>query len=58
MSEFKNKENFANEFFERTIYNLNLYNEKHELGDEKEVFKYKITQLINSLLGLVIFVKE
>jgi hypothetical protein len=58
MSEFKNKENFVNEFFERTIYNLNLYNEKHEHGDEKEVFKYKITQLINSLLGLVIFVKE
>lgn len=48
--------NYVQEFFERTLYNLELYYEYHERS--KEIFKYEITQLINSLLGLVVFVKE
>lgn len=52
----EDENNFAKEFFERTIYNLKLYEEHN--ATHKEEFKYEVTQLINSLLGLVVFVKE
>ncbi len=54
--EFADENNFAKEFFERTVYNLGLYEHHNKIC--KEVFKYEVTQLVNSLLGLVIFVKE
>ena len=47
---------FSKDFFERTIYNLKLY-ESHNKKDKIE-FKHEVVQLINSLLGLVVFVKE
>jgi hypothetical protein len=48
--------NFMNDFFKRTLHNLKVYQAQFEL--ENCDFKYEITQLINSLLGLVIFLKE
>jgi len=54
--EFTDKNNFANEFFKRTLYNVKLY--EHHNTICKEVFQYEVTQLVNSLLGLVVFVKE
>lgn len=54
--EFTDENNFAKEFFKRTMYNLNLYEHHNEIC--KEVFQYEVTQLVNSLLGLVVFVKE
>lgn len=53
---YANENKFTKEFFQRTIYNLELYEHHHTVC--KEVFQYEITQLINSLLGLVVFVKE
>ena len=54
--QFADENNFAKEFFERTIYNLNLYNTQNATCNNE--FKYEVTQLINSLLGLIVFVKE
>ena len=44
------------DFFKRTLYNLNLYNELHSQCSEK--YKYEITMLLNSLLGLLVIQKE
>ncbi len=41
----------------RTKYNLSLYR-KYKSGDKSKEFEYEVTQLINSFLGLVVFVKE
>jgi len=50
-----NEKEFVKDFFLRTKYNLDLYNIK--LGSANEEFKYETTQLINSFLGLIVFVK-
>jgi len=50
-----NQKEFTKDFFMRTKHNLDLYNIKHDSGDEE--FKYETTQLINSFLGLIVFVK-
>ena len=54
--QYSDENNFTKEFFQRTIYNLKLYEHHNKIC--KEVFKYEVTQLINSLLGLIVFVKE
>lgn len=51
--EFENEKSFVC----RTKYNLNLYR-KYKSGDKSKEFEYEVTQLINSFLGLIIFVKE
>jgi len=53
---YRDENDFIKEFFERTVYNLKLYNKNNKSGNKN--FKYEVTQLINSLLGLVVFVKE
>lgn len=49
--------NYKNEkdFFCRTLHNLKIYREEKSKGTK--AFEYEITQLINSFLGLIIFVK-
>lgn len=49
--------NYRNEkdFFCRTLHNLKIYRE--EKKKNTKAFEYEITQLINSFLGLIIFVK-
>lgn len=47
---------FVEEFFERTLKNLEYYTEKDRSNSEKCF--YEVTQLINSLLGLIVFIKE
>lgn len=49
-------DNFTKEFFKRTIDNLILYDELNRNNSEK--YPNNITLLINSLLGLIVFVKE
>lgn len=44
------------DFFERTLYNLQLYKENHSNDSKK--YKYETTMLLNSLLGLLIIQKE
>ena len=53
--EYPDESDFSKEFFKRTIYNLELYSKNSTTSEE---FKYEVTQLINSLLGLIVFVKE
>ena len=48
--------NFVKEFFKRTLYNLKCYDAFHKEDPEK--YPNNVTQLINSFLGLLIFVKE
>lgn len=43
------------DFFCRTLHNLKIYREEKSKGTK--AFEYEITQLINSFLGLIIFVK-
>lgn len=50
--EYKNEKDFIC----RTKYNLELYR-KSKVGESTD-FNYEITQLINSFLGLIIFIKE
>jgi hypothetical protein len=47
---------FVKEFFKRTLYNLKCYDTLHKEDPEK--YPNNVTQLINSFLGLLIFVKE
>lgn len=51
--EFENEKSFVC----RTKYNLNIYR-KYKSGDKSKEFEYEVTQLINSFLGLIIFIKE
>lgn len=44
------------DFFERTLYNLELYN--NEYKKKQKIYKYEVTMLLNSLLGLIIIPKE
>jgi len=50
-----NEKEFTKDFFMRTKHNLDLYNTQVDSGDKE--FKYETTQLINSFLGLIVFVK-
>jgi hypothetical protein len=49
-------ENFVQEFFKRTLYNLKCYDELHKEDNQK--YPNNVTQLINSFLGLIVFVRE
>lgn len=49
-------DNFTKEFFKRTIKNLEDYEELHTNNPLR--YPNNITQLINSLLGLIVFVKD
>jgi hypothetical protein len=49
--EYKNEK----DFFCRTLHNLKIYREENK--KDVKTFEYEVTQLINSFLGLIIFVK-
>ena len=44
------------DFFERTLYNLELYEKNH--ADNPEEYNYEVTMMLNSLLGLLVVLKE
>jgi hypothetical protein len=50
--------NYKNEkdFFCRTLHNLKIYRE--EKRKNTKTFEYEATQLINSFLGLIVFIKD
>ncbi len=43
-------------FFERTYENLEKYKKLNK--DDKENYPYEVTMIVNSLLGLLVFIKE
>lgn len=47
---------FVKEFFKRTLHNLTIYLEDHQ--KDKIRYPYDVTQIINSFLGLIIFVQN
>ncbi len=47
---------FVKEFFKRTLHNLDTYLEDHT--ENKRKYPYDITQIINSFLGLIVFLKD
>jgi len=49
-------EDFVKTFFQRTIYNLDCYYQLNR-HDNKN-YPYEVTQLVNSFLGLIVFVNE
>ena len=44
------------DFFKRTLYNLELYNQGHK--ETPKDYKYEVTMMLNSLLGLLVVLKE
>lgn len=50
------KDNLIINFFERTYENLEKY--KNLNKQDKEKYPYEVTMTINSLLGLLVFIKE
>ena len=44
------------DFFERTLYNLELYEKNH--ADNPDEYNYEVTMMLNSLLGLLVVLKE
>jgi len=48
--------NFLKDFVNRTLFNLKRYESDRQ--ECPHIYEYEVTQLINSLLGLVVFVSE
>ena len=44
------------DFFERTLHNLELYEKNH--ADNPDEYNYEVTMMLNSLLGLLVVLKE
>ncbi|MBQ8750548.1 MAG: hypothetical protein IJZ30_02795 [Alphaproteobacteria bacterium] len=44
------------DFFERTLYNLELYEKNH--SNKPDEYNYEVTMMLNSLLGLLVVLKE
>lgn len=44
------------DFFERTLYNLELYEKNH--ANKPDEYNYEVTMMLNSLLGLLVVLKE
>jgi hypothetical protein len=49
---------FNKEFAQRTLENLRLFEENNDNTDKSVLVKFEVTQLINSLFGALIFLKE
>ncbi len=49
-------DDFTKEFFKRTLENLEVYDKLH--NSDRVQYPNNVTHLINSLLGLLVFVKE
>ena len=49
-------DNLVKDFFKRTCYNFDLYMEEH--CRNPEVYKNEVTMIINSFLGLLVFVQQ
>ena len=47
---------FVQEFFKRTLHNLDMYLNDHQHA--KDRYPYDVTQIINSFLGLIVFLKD
>lgn len=47
---------FVKEFFKRTLHNLAIYLEDHQ--KDKMRYPYDVTQIVNSFLGLIVFIKD
>ena len=43
-------------FFNRSLENLKLYEEQH--ANDPETYKYEVTMMLNSLLGILVVLKE
>ena len=43
-------------FFNRSLENLKLYEEQH--ANNPETYKYEVTMMLNSLLGILVVLKE
>lgn len=44
------------DFFGRTLHNLELYEKNH--ADNPDEYNYEVTMMLNSLLGLLVVLKE
>ncbi len=54
MSELKGDK--VKNFFKRSLKNLQLYEDQH--AKNPEMYKYEVTMMLNSLLGILVMLKE
>lgn len=54
MSELKGDK--VKNFFERSLKNLQLYEDQH--AKNPEMYEYEVTMMLNSLLGILVMLKE